>query len=95
MADAADLKSAGRKAVGVQVPLRAPTKLDSKIPFITERPLFVAGPVWVSFVSGGCCGFRLRKDAGFKTIHSILSKSNQIYLPAKRKIFEGMGLCML
>src|SRR5271166_2871279 len=26
LADAADLKSAGRKAVGVQVPLRAPTK---------------------------------------------------------------------
>jgi hypothetical protein len=26
LADAADLKSAGRKAVGVQVPLRAPIK---------------------------------------------------------------------
>ena len=29
LADAADLKSAGRKAVGVQVPLRAPTKQTS------------------------------------------------------------------
>ena len=28
LADAADLKSAGRKAVGVQVPLRAPINLD-------------------------------------------------------------------
>ena len=28
-ADAADLKSAGRKAVGVQVPLRAPNKNES------------------------------------------------------------------
>ena len=27
LADAADLKSAGRKAVGVQVPLRAPNNL--------------------------------------------------------------------
>ena len=29
LADAADLKSAGRKAVGVQVPLRAPIKSKS------------------------------------------------------------------
>ena len=38
-ADAADLKSAARKGVGVQVPLRAPLKIDSLYAY---RPLMAA-----------------------------------------------------
>jgi hypothetical protein len=43
LADAADLKSAGRKAVGVQVPLRAPTKQKSykKNAFLSWKAFFV------------------------------------------------------
>src|ERR1035438_3415141 len=54
LADAADLKSAGRKAVGVQVPLRAPQKIkdlykkypsDCKLRF-DPRDTWCPGDVW-------------------------------------------------
>jgi hypothetical protein len=45
LADAADLKSAGRKAVGVQVPLRAPHIINNlqTISQQTRKPQICAG----------------------------------------------------